>query len=364
VSRHGRLENAPGGLPNPRLGPESGDPGRAKSDPLRLSIPGFVDLQVNGFKGVDFSSPALTEEKFARACRAVLDRGTAAFLPTVVTSPVELYERNLPLIAAVMARDEFRGHLLGIHLEGPFISRQPGAVGAHEPEHVREPNLSLLQRLLAWADGRARLLTLAAELEGAEELARFAVSQGITVSIGHSMATAADLERLVRAGATALTHLGNGLPNVLPRHENQIWAGLANDALTAMVIADGHHLPAPVLKVFIRAKGVERTVVVSDASPVAGLPPGRYTTLGNTAILEESGRLINPEKQCLVGSSATILQCMNHLASLGFLSLNDLLAMGFTNPLRLIGADPAGVRGRTGLSYDDDRRSFSVRRIP
>ena len=115
---------------------------------------GFVDLQVNGFLGVDFSSPALTEEDFVLACRALLAQGTAAFLPTVITSTLDTYARNLPMMAEVMAREEFQGRLLGFHLEGPFISRVPGAVGAHNPAYVRDPDVALLEQLLNWAGGR------------------------------------------------------------------------------------------------------------------------------------------------------------------------------------------------------------------
>lgn len=328
---------------------------------IELPSPGFVDLQVNGFRGTDFASPDLTAETFASACRALLETGTAAFLPTILTSPLSAYERNLPLMAQVLARDEFQGRLLGIHLEGPFISAQSGARGIHSPEFIRGPDLALLQKLLDWAGGRVQMLTLAAELEGADVLARFAANQGIAVSIGHSLAADEDLARLARAGATALTHLGNGLPNSLPRHVNPIWAGLANDALSAMVIADGHHLPAPVLKTFVRAKGVARTVVVSDASHLAGLPPGRYTTPAGEVVLEESGRLHSPAMLCLAGSSATMLGCMNHLASLDLLSLDDLLAVGLVNPLRLIGVSPGELRGRTALLYDENARRFYVK---
>ncbi len=302
---------------------------------------GWVDLQVNGFLGVDFSDPDLTEADFVRACRALLAQGTAAFLPTVITSSLGTYARNLPLMADVMAREEFQGRLLGFHLEGPFISRVPGAVGAHNPAYVRDPDVALLEQLLDWAGGRVRLLTLAAELPGAEDLARCAVEHGIAVSIGHSLFTTVDLDRMANAGATALTHLGNGLPNMLPRHDNPLWVGLAHDAYTAMLITDGHHLPAPVLKTAIRAKGADRLIVVSDASPVAGLPPGRYHFLDNDAILEPSGRFHNPEKQCLVGSSATMAQCMAHLASLGELTEEELARVGRVNPLRLIGLNGA-----------------------
>jgi N-acetylglucosamine-6-phosphate deacetylase len=127
-----------------------------------------------------------------------------------------------------------------------------------------------------------------------------------------------------------------------------------------MVIADGHHLPAAVLKTFFRAKGAAKMVAVSDAAPVAGLKPGRYTTLGNLAILEESGRLFNPEKQCLVGSSATLLQCINHLASLGFASPADLLAAGFYNPLRLIGVEPDTLAATSELVYNPIKKKFEI----
>lgn len=330
----------------------------------KLPIPGFVDLQVNGFGGADFSSPDLTADTFAAACRKLLDLGTAAFLPTVITSSLSLYERNLPLIANAIRSKEFRGRLLGIHLEGPFISREPGAVGAHNPKWVRKPDAKLLDRLFALADGTVRLITIAAELDGADKLARRAVKGGAAVSIGHSLATDADMARLVKAGATALTHLGNGLPNQLPRHQNPIWAGLANDSLTAMIITDGHHLPASVIKTMVRAKGAKHTVVVSDASPAAGLPPGHYNVLGNDAILERSGRLHNPAKKCLVGSSATMLQCMNHLASLQLLSFEELVTVGFINPLRVIGVGPSAVRSEAKLIWNNDAMAFVVQANP
>ncbi len=145
-------------------------------------------------------------------------------------------------------------------------------MGAHNPAWVRPPDLDLLQQLYRWSEGSLRLVTLAAELEGAEALARWAAGQGLVVSIGHTLASADDLERLSQAGASALTHLGNGLPHVLPKFANPLMAGLADDRFTAMLIGDGHHLPAAVLRVMLRAKGLSRTLIVSDAAPVAGLP--------------------------------------------------------------------------------------------
>ena len=325
-----------------------------------IKVPGLVDLQVNGFKGIHFSDPSLTRESFAHACQGVLEAGTTAFLPTVITSPAEVYEHNLPIIAAVMRSQEFRGRLIGIHLEGPFISAQDGARGAHDSQWVTAPDVGYLEQLLEWADGRVKLLTIAAELQGAEDLARHARSRGIAVSLGHQMASEADLHRLVQAGAVSLTHLGNGVPALLNRHVNPVWAGLANDELMAMIISDGHHLPDSMLKTIIRTKGASRCVVVSDASSPAGMPPGEYKVLGHRHMLDENGRLHEPATGYLAGSSATMLECMNHLACLDLVSPDELVALGFHNPLHLIGLGPKDVAGGRNLRFDAEHGVFYV----
>ena len=323
-----------------------------------VKIPGLVDLQVNGYKGVDFSDVSLTQDDFERACRGVFDAGTTAFLATIITSPIEVYEHNLPLITAVLQKDEFCDRLLGIHLEGPFISPKEGARGAHEARWVVQPDVKLLKQLIDWAGGRVKLLTIAADIEGAEDLARYASGRGIAVSLGHQMAGQEDLRRLVRAGAVSLTHLGNGVPAKLDRHDNPIWAGLANDDLVAMIIADGHHLPVPVLKTIIRAKRADRCVIVSDATSPAGLEAGRYHVLGHDVVLEETGRLHDPETGYLAGSSAMMLDCMNHLASLGWVSAEELIAMGYDNPLKLIGLSPADVGRGRDIYFDEQKKAF------
>jgi N-acetylglucosamine-6-phosphate deacetylase len=324
---------------------------------MSVKIPGLVDLQVNGCKGVDFSSPDLTADDFVRACKGHFEAGTTALLATVVTGPRDIYKQNLPLIAETISRPELQGRVLGIHIEGPFISATDGARGAHNADWVRSPDIGLLDEIIAWADGKVRLLTLAAELNGAAELARHAVDRGIAVSLGHQMASPSDIERLVDAGATALTHLGNGIPSQIHRHENPIWAGLADDNLTAMIITDGNHLPPSVLKTIIRAKSPQKCIVISDASALCGFGPGRYESMGHNVILDESGRLYDPKTGYLAGSSATMLQCMNHLASLNIVSLEEMTRMAFDNPLRLIGLDPSGI-DRSDVCYDPARRHF------
>lgn len=134
-------------------------------------VPGLVDLQVNGYRGVDFSGTELTQENFTLACRELLSAGTTAFLPTLITSPAEIYERNLPIIASVIGTEEFQGRVLGIHLEGPFISSQDGARGAHDARWVRKPDVAYLEQLIRLADSKVRLITIAATQDGAEDLA-------------------------------------------------------------------------------------------------------------------------------------------------------------------------------------------------
>lgn len=321
-----------------------------------VTIPGLVDLQVNGYKGVDFSGSDLTQDNFAWACRELLSAGTTAFLPTLITSPPEIYERNLPIIASVIDKKEFRGRVLGIHLEGPFISAQDGARGAHDARWVRKPDVAWLEGLLRFADGKVRLITIAADQDGAEDLARCAVSHDVTVSLGHHMANEQDLERLVAVGAKALTHIGNGVPALLSRHRNPVWAGLANDNLSATVIADGHHLPPSMLKTILRAKGPERCIIISDASPLAGLPPGEYWSMSAQVRLEEGGKLYNPATGYMAGSSATILACANHLVSLGLAGFNELVTMFFYNPLRLVGILPNQVAAAKGVFFDAEQR--------
>ncbi|MEX0928858.1 MAG: amidohydrolase family protein [Balneolales bacterium] len=308
-----------------------------------MGIPGFADLQVNGYKGVDFSSPELTREAFVYACRELIRQGTVLFLPTVITSSVALYKQNLGLIAGAIEHKDLKQHIPGIHLEGPFISGDEGVVGAHNPDWVQKPTPAFLDELCTWANGKVKLLTIAAETEGAAALCAHARGLGITVSLGHQMATGEDLANLARSGAVSLTHLGNGLPKTLHRHDNPLWHGIANDSLKAMIITDGHHLPPSIIKTILRTKGSENVIVVSDASPIAGLPPGKYNTLGNDVVLEKSGHLYNPQTGYLVGSSSSMIDCMNYLLSLKLLDTRDLFKVGFFNPLKLIHIDPQRV---------------------
>lgn len=298
---------------------------------------GYIDLQINGNYGMDFSAPDLTGDQFMVAAEHIFAGGTELFLPTLVTSPQEVYRHNLSVIREACEKHGILKQVPGVHLEGPFISPEPGAVGAHRKNCVREPDPVWLKDLMEQTGNYVRLLTVAAERPGAEALIREAVSCGVTVSCGHQLAGSADLQRAAAAGAKLLTHLGNGCPNSIDRHRNMIYAGMACDDLTAMIITDGHHLPPELVKCIFRVKGAERVIITSDAAPIAGFPPGRYNVWGNDAVLEPDGFFHNPAKGCLVGSSASMRDCAEWFRTLGLASEEEIRKMTRTNPLKVLG---------------------------
>lgn len=306
---------------------------------------GFIDVQFNGWMGTDFSAPGLTVERMRAITRDLVARGTLAYCPTVVTGDPAVYQTNFGVIADAMQDPECGPHILGIHLEGPFISPEPGAVGAHPKAFVQAPDVQVFRQFQEWARGAIRILTLAPERPGAEALIRYAAQSGVLVSIGHHLASDAEMARAVRDGARLCTHVGNGIPNLIHRHDNPLWWQLADDSVSGLFITDGHHLPDDLIAVAFRAKTPDRFIVISDASCLAGMPPGRYTIFnGLSVVVDETGKIYSEQSQSLAGSHATMLDCMNHLASLGRLTEKELWQVGFDNPLRLLGIDPARFR--------------------
>jgi N-acetylglucosamine-6-phosphate deacetylase len=218
----------------------------------------------------------------------------------MITSELARYEENLQVLAAAMEDPELGPHLLGVHLEGPFLS--PEAKGAHPAQLLRKPDEQLLEHWLELAKGRIALLTVAPELDGAEGLIRYAVTQGVGVLLGHHLSDRASIQRAVLAGARGATHLGNGIPNQLPRHPNPIWSQLAEAQLSALLITDGHHLPEEFIRVVLSAKGLEHCIVTSDAAPIAGLPPGRYSWMGSDIVSAPGGRIGIANSPVLAGN--------------------------------------------------------------
>ena len=176
---------------------------------------GFIDLQVNGYQGVDFSSPVLQTEDMCRLTEALRKEGTAGYCATLISSAPEVYRRNLPLIARAMNEPDVRGRLLGIHMEGPYLSREEGARGAHQAIWMRPADPSEFDRFQEWAEGSIAILTLAPEIPGALELIRHVRKNHTTrIALGHHQAKREVIREAVAAGATMVTHLGNGCPNL------------------------------------------------------------------------------------------------------------------------------------------------------
>lgn len=304
---------------------------------------GGVDLQVNGYQGVDFSSPMLTVDDVIDVADELAQQGTAAFCPTVTTSPLAAYEHVLPVLAQAAADQRARGRLLGIHLEGPFINPTPGAVGVHPAQHVCKPDVDLFERLWDLSKGTIAILTLAPEMPGAMPLIERARTRGVAVSLGHTLCGADEVREAVACGATLSTHLGNGCPALLDRHNNPIWAQL-DSPLIAMVIADGEHLPGPILRSIVRLKGKEQLILTSDLSPVAGLTPGIYQAFGHDVRITPNGRIENCAASNLAGSSSTLTDCIDHLAANGFSQPEFLRKVGFLNPLAAINKNAGDVQ--------------------
>ena len=302
---------------------------------------GWVDLQVNGYAGVDFNAPGLTVEAVKSVTDRLVEDGTAMFLPTLVTGNPEMLVENIRTVVAARKRyAECEKAILGFFLEGPFISPEPGAVGTHPVEWVRPSDLALFGRFQDAAQGLVRMVNVAAEIPGMPDFVRAVSAQGVTVSLGHQMATSpVQIEPCLAAGAKAFTHLGNGIPNLVNRHDNIVFTALVEDRASVMFIPDGHHLPDTMLKLYCRAVPLKRLVAVSDAQYPAGMPPGEYEVCGAHARLEPNGLLWNPARNCLVGATTPMAKMMDLLAERVGLTSAELNAVGRDNPLKLIGEE-------------------------
>jgi N-acetylglucosamine-6-phosphate deacetylase len=245
--------------------------------------------------------------------------------------------------------------IAGIHVEGPFISPLDGPRGAHDRRWVRDPDPEAAEALWEASRGRIRILTLAPEVPGALDMIRWCVDKGIIASIGHSAAEASDIALAVEAGARLSTHLGNGCAPLLRRHPNLIWEQLAEDRLAATMIADGLHLPASTMRAFHRTKG-EGLMLVSDATALGGMPPGRYRAqIGGDVTLESDGRLhLDGNPSILAGAALSLLQGVHKLVDLGIADFATAWTMASARPSRLLGlGSPPGF-----VTYDPDSRQI------
>jgi N-acetylglucosamine-6-phosphate deacetylase len=297
--------------------------------------PGWIDLQVNGFAGVDYNDPSAGHEEIGRSIRAIFKTGVTRFFPTVITgSPRNMIGALRNLAAAKETIGEGPA-MEAFHLEGPYISAEDGPRGAHPARWVRPPDLEEFRRLQDAAQGNIRLITLAPEWEQAPRFIESVVRQGVIVGIGHTGAAPDQINAAVDAGATLSTHLGNGAHAVLPRHPNYIWEQLADDRLAASFIVDGIHLPPSFLRVALRAKGLERSILVTDAVMPAACAPGRYK-LGEVDVeLHTDGSVRLWGGARLAGSALTMCRAIENVMGLAGVSLGGAITLATRNPARI-----------------------------
>lgn len=275
----------------------------------------YIDLQVNGFGGVDFNSDDLTGDQLHNACEHLQQDGAAAFLPTIITDNVDRMAARLAKIASLRNADPLvEAMVLGVHIEGPFISAAEGFVGAHPPAEVVAPNVDAMRKLLDAAAGLTRIVTLAPELDQRLQVTRLLADQDIVVAAGHCNPSIDELNAAIDAGLSMFTHLGNGCPQTIRRHDNVVERVLSvSDRLRISFIADGAHVPMFALRNYLRAAGLERCVIVSDAISAAALGPGRYSIGGVPTIVGDDQVPRAIDGGHFVGSATSIAQMVDKL---------------------------------------------------
>lgn len=316
--------------------------------------PAFFDMQVNGARGVNFTSDDLSTDGVAEVTSVCREHGTSLYLPTVVTSAEETLRHSLGVLAAAVdSMPEVRKAVPGIHVEGPWINGEDGPRGAHPRAHVRPPNLEEFLRLQDTAGGHIRLVTLAPELPGALSLIESLVARDVRVAIGHTLATAGQVRDAVHAGASMSTHLGNGCGARLPR-DNAVMAQLAAAELWASVIVDGNHVPDMVISYLAHIKTAERTILVSDVYSLAGLPPGRYELNGRYFELS-ANRITVAGTNRLAGAAVFLDGCVGRAATIPGVSLAGAIEMATATPRRYMGLPSAEVvMGASLVLFDSD----------
>jgi N-acetylglucosamine-6-phosphate deacetylase len=297
--------------------------------------PGWVDLQVNGYAGVDYNSPLTPHDEIARSIDVLHSTGTTRFYPTVITGSPQNMEGSLRNLARARSSLSGGAAMEGFHIEGPHICPDDGPRGAHPKDAVRAPDIDEYRRWQEATDGNIRLVTLSPEWPEAPKYIEALVNDGVVVSIGHTKASGEQIHAAVEAGATMSTHIGNGAHSLLQRHPNYIWDQLAEDRLAAGFIGDGIHIGEAFLKVALRAKGITRAVLVTDASMPALATPGIYK-LGEVDVeLTTDGRVVLLGQTRLAGSALRMDVGISNLMRMAGITLNEAISMATRNPARV-----------------------------
>ena len=297
--------------------------------------PGLIDNQVNGYNGVDFCSYDLTVDQVRQTVRELWKTGVTSFLPTLITMPEDRLIHSLTVLAEAIRQPDLGPSLPGIHLEGPYISEQPGYRGAHNAEWSRQPDWQEFQRLQTAAGGKITQITLAPELPGAMDFIRKCRENNIIVAMGHHAASANLIHEAVKTGVSVSTHLGNGCANMIDRHHNILWPQLADDNLMATIIADGYHLTPDEMRVIYKLKAPDNLCLVSDLVKFGGMPPGEYQWNGNTLRVGQDGVVSYGDERVLAGATYPLHTGISNIMKHSGCSLALAFDLVTRNPARL-----------------------------
>lgn len=317
-----------------------------------MITPGLIDLQVNGYAGVDFNDAALTPDALDHALNAMLAANVTTCLPTLITADEPTLTARLRALDEAVAVSRLGpGMVPGFHLEGPFLNPTPGYAGCHPASAMIPPNPAALDRIAANLRRPVLLLTLAPERPNAATLIAHAKTKGMIVAMGHTAATE------IPDGIALSTHLGNALPQPQPKFLNPLMAQLADDRLSASFIADGIHIPPHALKTLIRAKTPARTILVTDATAAAAAPPGLYPFAGMTIQRTPDGSVRIPGTTTLAGSALTLDQAVRDIVAWGLADAPTAIAMASTNAAALLApalAHHSITLPHTQVTWDDN----------
>jgi N-acetylglucosamine-6-phosphate deacetylase len=332
--------------------------------------PGFVDIHIHGGAGLDVMLASPSE--LPRLGKFLASHGVTGYFPTTVAAPLSQTCTALERLAGAIEAAKSLGNSsgaqalpLGIHLEGPFLSHKRR--GVHPPEYLAEPTVETFDRLWQAARGQVRVLTIAPEIPGAMEVITEAARRGVCVSIGHSDAELSVAQEAVQAGARHATHTFNAMRPLDHRVPGIIAAVLTDDRITADIIVDGIHVAPAVVKLFLRAKGVERTVLITDAISATGMPDGRYA-LGPIEVDVKDGKATSGDS--LAGSVLTMDRAVRNVTRFSDWGLKDAVRAASFNAARAAGLGQQGslVAGAeanfTVLSPTGDVQKTMVRGVP
>lgn len=299
----------------------------------------YFDIQVNGYGGVDFNQEGLSPEDLHAACKTMKQDGVEGFLATVITEDIAQMCTCLARLVELREQDPLvEKMLVGFHIEGPFLNEEAGYRGAHPPDAIHPANLDEMKRLLAAAGGLTRIVTLAPERDKKFVVTKYLVKKGVTVAAGHCNPSREELQAAADAGLSLFTHLGNGTPPEMSRHDNIIQCALSlSDRLMFSLIADGAHLPMFVLKNFIQCIGLDRCIITTDAIAPAGLGPGRYTFGRWNLLIGEDRVARSPDGSHLVGSAISMPQAERNLRTHLGLGDKEIRKVMYKNPRKAIG---------------------------